>query len=114
MTLKIRLRQQGRKNQIVYRLVITDSRSPRDGKYIETLGWYNPLESEPEKTLNVSGERIQHWLNQGAVLTEKAAVLVKRGAPEVLEAYRKKQIEARAKACQKRRALKKKKEMATA
>jgi small subunit ribosomal protein S16 len=114
MALKIRLRQQGRKNQIVYRLVLTDSRSPRDGKYIETLGWYNPIESEPEKTLHVEADRLQHWLNLGAILTEKAASLVKRGAPEVISAYQKKQVEARAKACLKRKESRKRKELATA
>lgn len=112
MTLKIRLRQQGRKNQIVYRLVITDSRSPRDGKYIETVGWYNPLESASDKTLNVCPERLQHWLNLGAVMTEKAETLVKKGAPDVLLAYRKKQIEARAKLCHRKRALRKNREPA--
>jgi small subunit ribosomal protein S16 len=113
MTLKIRLRQQGRKNQLMYRLVITDSHFPRDGKYIETLGWYNPLESEPEKTLCVCPQRLQHWLDQGAVLTEKAATLIKRGAPDVHVAYRKKLVEAKAKICQKKRALRKKKGLAT-
>ncbi len=45
MALKIRLRQQGRNNRPFYRLVVTDVRSPRDGKYVEMLGWYNPFES---------------------------------------------------------------------
>ena len=46
MALKIRLRQQGRKNRPFYRLVLTDSRTPRDGKYVEALGWYNPIEKD--------------------------------------------------------------------
>ena len=46
MALKIRLRQQGRNNRPFYRLVVTDARSPRDGKYVEALGWYNPFEAE--------------------------------------------------------------------
>lgn len=114
MALKIRLRQQGRRNRLVYRLVLSDSRSPRDGKYIELLGWYNPHEKEAEKNLNVRGDRLQHWLAHGAVLTEKAEVLAKRGAPEVIASYRKQKEEAKAKACQKRKAARKKKELATA
>jgi small subunit ribosomal protein S16 len=110
--LKIRLRQQGRKNLQTYRLVLSDSRSPRDGKYIETLGWYNPQEREPEKNLNILSERIQHWLNQGAVLTEKAATLVKRGAPEVLSAYVQKRVEAKARANRKKKEHRKKVEIA--
>ena len=114
MALKIRLRQHGRKNQTVYRLVLSDSHSPRDGKYMELLGWYNPLESAPEKNLNIDGARVQHWLNQGAILSERAATLVQRGAPDVLTAYRKKLFDARAKNCQKRRTNRKKKELAAA
>lgn len=114
MALKIRLRQQGRKNQQTYRLVLCDSRSPRDGKYIEILGWYNPRESEPEKNLNIYGDRVQHWLNHGAILSERAESLLKRGAPDVIVAYNKKLLEARAKVNQKKKQIRKKKELATA
>lgn len=112
MALKIRLRQQGRKNQQTYRLVLSDSRAPRDGKYIENLGWYNPGESEPEKNLSIHADRVEHWLGLGAILSERAAMLVKRSAPQVLATYREKLAEARAKATQKKRA--KKKELTTA
>ncbi len=114
MALKIRLRQQGRRNQQTYRLVLCDSRAPRDGKYIETLGWYNPRESEPEKNLNVQGDRVQHWLSLGAILTERAETLVKRGAPEIVASYHKKLVDARAKANLKRKQSRKKKEFTTA
>jgi small subunit ribosomal protein S16 len=114
MALKIRLRQQGRKNQQTYRLVLCDSRSPRDGKYLEILGWYNPRESTPEKNLKIEGDRVQHWLSQGAILSERAASLVKRGSPDVLTAYQKKLVAAKAKANQKRKQSLKKKELATA
>ncbi len=114
MALKIRLRQQGRRNQQTYRLVLCDSHAPRDGKYIETLGWYNPRESEPEKNLNVQGERVQHWLSLGAVLTERAETLVKRGAPAVIASYHQKLVEARAKANQKKKQSRTKKEQTTA
>ncbi|MFC2049180.1 30S ribosomal protein S16 [Chlamydiota bacterium] len=107
MALKIRLRQQGRKNQQTYRLVLSDSRAPRDGKYIENLGWYNPAEAEPEKNLSIHADRVEHWLSLGAILSERAALLVKRSAPQVLAAYREKLAQARLKANQKRKAKKK-------
>jgi small subunit ribosomal protein S16 len=108
MALKIRLRQQGRKNRTTYRLVLCDVRSPRDGKYIETLGWYNPLESAMERCVQLNRERISHWLSNGAILTESAEKLVKKMASETYEQYRTKLSAARAKACQKRRAGRKK------
>lgn len=107
MALKIRLRQQGRRNRLVYRLVLSDSRSPRDGKYIELLGWYNPHEDEAEKNLKVNGERVLHWLEQGAILSEKAEKLVARGAPDVIKVIHQKLQQKRAKKCTKRKALRK-------
>ncbi|ANH78901.1 30S ribosomal protein S16 [Candidatus Chlamydia sanziniae] len=80
MALKIRLRQQGRRNHVVYRLVLADVRSPRDGKYIELLGWYNPHSAV---NYQLKSERIFYWLTRGAELTEKAEALVKQGAPGV-------------------------------
>ncbi len=71
MALKIRLRQQGRNNRQVYRVVVSDVRSPRDGKYVESLGWYNPFESELDKSVSVKADRIQHWLDTGALLSER-------------------------------------------
>lgn len=112
MALKIRLRQQGKKNQYVYRLVLTESRSPRDGKYIETLGWYNPFEEDLEKMMSIHADRVQHWLNQGAIISERAVALLKKAAPQVLSAFQQKQIEKQAKECQKRKATRKKKEAA--
>ncbi|MEG0037242.1 MAG: 30S ribosomal protein S16 [Victivallaceae bacterium] len=104
MALKIRLRQQGRKNRVVYRLVLTDAGSPRDGKYLEMLGWYNPHE---QISLDVKGDRIFYWLNQGAEITEKAIALLKQGAPGVYEAYTSKKVAKRAVLCQKKRAYRK-------
>lgn len=112
MALKIRLRQQGRKNQQTYRLVLSDSRAPRDGRYLENLGWYNPSESEPDKNLSIHADRIEYWLGLGAVLSERAATLVKRSAPQVLAIYRDKLAQARLKANQKKKM--KKKELSSA
>ncbi len=79
MALKIRLRQQGRKNRPFYRLVVADCRSPRDGKYVEAIGWYNPFEKELEKSaVHRMQTAIQHWLDQGAELTRMREALVRK------------------------------------
>lgn len=104
MALKIRLRQQGRTNRPFYRLVLTDVRSPRDGKYLEALGWYNPFETELEKSVSVNAERVQHWLNLGAELTESAEQLVVKTAPAVIRSHTEKVLAHKAKAAAKRKA----------
>ncbi|MCP5470262.1 MAG: 30S ribosomal protein S16 [Chlamydiales bacterium] len=111
MALKIRLRSQGRRNHIVYRLVLTDSRNPRDGKYIELLGNYDPHQKEEDVKLNA--ERILFWLNNGAELTDKAKSLVKRGAPEVINELNRRVEKTRAKRCAQKRDSRKKREAAT-
>lgn len=72
MALKIRLARGGSKKRPYYRIVVADSRSPRDGRFIEKVGTYNPLlpkDSDQRVTLQV--ERIQHWLGQGATATDR-------------------------------------------
>lgn len=88
MALKIRLRQQGKKNYTVYRLVLADARCKRDGKYIETLGWYNPNIAEDDKKASLKGPEIMRWLDQGAVPTEKAIDLIRRFCPDIMAQYR--------------------------
>ena len=107
MALKIRLRQQGRNNRPFYRLVLTDVRSPRDGKYQEALGWYNPFEAELDKSLSVNAERVQHWLNQGAEISARAQSLVVKVAPAVIREQTDKAVAHRAKQTAKRKARKK-------
>ncbi|MDF2577534.1 MAG: ribosomal protein [Chlamydiales bacterium] len=87
MALKIRMRKQGRHARPFYRLVVADVHSPRDGKHIENLGWYNPFERELERMLSVDAERLQFWLDQGAILTDKVEALIRKGAPAVLNAH---------------------------
>jgi len=84
MALTIRLRRMGRTNRKTFRLVVIDKRNPRDGKYIEMVGWYNPHE-EGEKNLFVKSERVQFWLQNGAILSDKVKALVKKAAPEVIK-----------------------------
>lgn len=106
MAVKIRLRQQGKKNQYVYRLVVTDVRNPRDGRYIEMVGWYNPFMKEESNVL-VNEERVSHWLDVGATLTEKAEFLVEKFCPQLMKTYREKKLAAAAKKRTARRELRK-------
>ena len=79
MAVKIRLTRMGSKKRPSYRIVATDSRSPRDGKYIDLLGTYNPLTNPAE--IKIDNEKAQKWLKNGALPTETAkALLVKSGA----------------------------------
>jgi len=107
MALKIRLRQQGRTNRPFYRLVLTDVRAPRDGKYLEALGWYNPFEAEEDKSLSLDAARIQHWLNLGAEISDSAESLVAKVAPSVIRAQTEKALALKAKETAKRKARKK-------
>lgn len=107
MALKIRLRQQGRTNLAFYRLVVTDTRSPRDGKYVEALGWYNPIEAEDDKKLAIKEDRIQHWLSVGAQLTDNAENLLRKSAPHIIKELTQKKLAHKAKAATKRKTSKK-------
>jgi small subunit ribosomal protein S16 len=73
---KIRLMRVGMKGAPSYRVVVADARSPRDGRIIENIGWYNPL-TEPS-TITIDTERAQHWLNVGAQPTVSVRSLLKR------------------------------------
>jgi len=72
---KIRLRRMGKKKQPTYRLVVADSRSPRDGRFIETIGFYNPRTEPP--TVQIKEDRALYWLSQGAQLTDAVARLLR-------------------------------------
>ncbi len=75
---KIRLRRMGAKKAPFYRLVVADSRSPRDGRFIEEVGYYDPMKNPVEVKLD--GEKIQKWLANGAQPTETVkALLTKNG-----------------------------------
>ncbi len=76
MTVKIRLKRRGMKNAPSYRVVVADSRAPRDGRIIENLGWYNPL-VDPSM-IKIDEEKALAWLKNGAQPTESAALLLKR------------------------------------
>ncbi|HWM31688.1 MAG TPA: 30S ribosomal protein S16 [Methyloceanibacter sp.] len=87
MSLKIRLSRAGAKKRPFYRIVVADSRSPRDGRYIEKIGTYDPLlPRDSAQRVNLEVERAKHWLSQGAQPTDRvlrfldAAGLMKREA----------------------------------
>lgn len=107
MALKIRLRQQGRNNRQTYRLVVTDIRNKRDGKYIEKLGWYDPQLSE--NNIMVNEERTLYWLGQGAEISHDAQRLVAKQAPQVYKTWNEKRQVKRTKQVAKRRTLRKEK-----
>ena len=75
MAVKIRLARHGAKKRPYYRVVVADSRAPRDGRIIEEVGRYNPMTAP--KTINLDLEKIADWQSKGAQLTDAVAALVK-------------------------------------
>lgn len=74
MALKLRLARGGRKNRPHYAIVVADSRMPRDGRFIEKVGTYNPLlKKDDENRVKLVGERISYWLDQGAKPSDRVA-----------------------------------------
>jgi small subunit ribosomal protein S16 len=74
MSLKIRLARGGAKKRPYYSIVVADSRSPRDGRFIEKLGTYNPmLDRSHADRVTLKAERVQHWLGVGALPTDRVA-----------------------------------------
>lgn len=76
MAVKIRLRRTGAKKQPTYRVVVADSRFPRDGRFIEEIGHYNPR-TEPV-TVVIDGEKAKKWISNGAQPTETVKALLKK------------------------------------
>lgn len=77
MSLKLRMSRGGRKSAPFYRIVVTDSRAPRDGNFIEKLGTYNPRLPNTDPTrVTLNAERIKHWLSVGAQPSERVAIFL--------------------------------------
>lgn len=76
MAVKIRLARRGAKKRPFYRIVVADSEAPRDGRFLEVVGTYNPL-TEPA-TVEVKGDRVDYWLGQGALPTTTVRSLLKK------------------------------------
>ena len=76
MEVKIRLRRMGQKKAPFYRVVVADSRSPRDGRFIEEIGYYNPMTNPAE--IKIDAEKAKTWLTNGAQPTETVKSLLKK------------------------------------
>src|SRR5882757_2883730 len=90
MAVSIRLRREGAKNRPYYKVVVADSRSPRDGKFIELIGTYDPKKPDHNSTLKL--DRIDHWIALGARPSDTVRSLIKKnkaqpaaGASETVE-----------------------------
>ena len=76
MAVKMRLRRMGAKKAPFYRVIVADSRSPRDGRFIEEIGYYNPLTNPAE--IKIDGEKAKTWIANGAQPTETVKSLLKK------------------------------------
>jgi small subunit ribosomal protein S16 len=74
----IRLSRGGAKKRPFYQVVVTDSRNPRDGRFIERLGFFNPIAAGKEVSLQLDMERVDYWLNNGAQPSERVQHLIKQ------------------------------------
>ena len=89
MSLKIRLARAGAKKRPYYHIVVADSRSPRDGRFIEKVGSYNPmLPAEHEDRIRLVGERISYWLSEGALATDRVARFLGKAGLAPMPAFR--------------------------
>jgi small subunit ribosomal protein S16 len=76
MSVKIRLRRTGGKNDVCYRVVATDARCPRDGRFLELLGWYDPKKAGVN--FGLKPERIEYWRSKGAIISDTVRSLIKK------------------------------------
>ena len=94
MSLKIRLSRAGAKKRPYYHIVVADSRSPRDGRFLEKVGSYNPmLPADHEERIRLQGERIQHWISQGALPTDRVAKFLGHAGLAPMPVYREQPIQ---------------------
>ncbi len=73
----IRLQRGGAKKRPFYQVVVTDSRNSRDGRFIEKLGFFNPIARGQEERVRLEHDRINHWVSQGAAISNRVAKLIK-------------------------------------
>ena len=76
----IRLSRGGAKKRPFYNVVVADSRKSRDGRFIERVGFYNPVASESEEGLRLDKERIDYWVSKGAQVSDRVSSLIKKQA----------------------------------
>lgn len=92
----IRLARSGAKKRPFYHLVVTDSRNSRDGRFIERLGYYNPIAAGQEKRLVLDSERAAFWVGRGAQPSNRAAALIKEAAKDAVNAPAEKTVQTEA------------------
>lgn len=80
----IRLSRGGSKGRPFYNVVVTDSRNRRDGRFVERIGFYNPLAKETQEALRISLDRADYWVSQGAQASEVVSRLIKKAKKEVV------------------------------
>jgi small subunit ribosomal protein S16 len=98
MSLKIRLARAGAHKRPFYHIVIADSRSPRDGRFIEKVGSYNPmLPAEHVERVRLKDERITHWLQNGAVATDRVARFLGKAGLAPMPAWREQPLQSQPK-----------------
>lgn len=78
----IRLARTGAKKRPFYHIVVTDSRSSRNGRFIERLGYFNPVATGGETRLQVNTDRVSYWVNQGAQTSDRVSQLIKEQAKQ--------------------------------
>ncbi len=76
----IRMARGGAKKRPFYHIVVTDSRNKRDGRFIERLGFFNPIASGTEESVRINRERVDYWLGKGAQASDRVAALLKQSA----------------------------------
>ncbi len=76
----IRLARSGAKKRPFFNMIVTDSRNRRDGRFVERIGFYNPMAAESEQGLRIDAQRLAYWQSHGAQLSPTVARLVKQGA----------------------------------
>lgn len=76
----IRLSRSGSKKRPFYHLTVTDSRNPRDGRFLERVGFFNPVARGQEERLRVDAERVEYWVGQGAQVSDRVRKLLKETA----------------------------------
>ena len=80
----IRLARGGAKNRPFYNIVVADQRMPRDGRFIERIGFYNPKAAENEQRFRIALDRVEHWVSHGAQPSDAVRKLVKLGKTQVV------------------------------
>lgn len=82
MAVKLRFNRMGRSHKAFFRLSAVDARSPRDGRIIESLGFYDPVNKDESKQIKIDLDRAKYWLDQGAVPSETVSSLLKKSGVE--------------------------------